>query len=144
MGKRFSSRSPSRNRSTRTRRPKAKNAHPDKSGQPLQLVLHMDPPRAASPPLPARRAAEHRVVVHDTPPSKAELAAGTDEVLTTREVVRITKRHRATLFRWERSGHFPPKRTFKGGKRGWLRSDVEQWMAGEKATDTNLPRNDMH
>jgi predicted DNA-binding transcriptional regulator AlpA len=108
----------------------------------MQLVLHMDPPRPTPPPAAIDNPAGQRVARHEVG-NKTELAAS-DEVLTTREVVRITKRHRATLFRWEKSGHFPTKRTFKGGKRGWLRSDVEHWMAGENNPDGGRTNTDVH
>ena len=57
-----------------------------------------------------------------------ERVAGIDQVLGTREVERITGRHRCTIYRWVRAGTFPEKRA--GGGRGWLRSDVERWLQG--------------
>ena len=54
--------------------------------------------------------------------------AGIDQVLSTRDVQRITGRHRVTIYRWVRAGTFPGKRA--GGGRGWLRSDVERWLSG--------------
>ncbi len=53
--------------------------------------------------------------------------AGVDQVLNSRDISRITGRHRCTIYRWIRDGLFPPKRA--GGGRGWLRSDVEHWVA---------------
>jgi predicted DNA-binding transcriptional regulator AlpA len=52
---------------------------------------------------------------------------GIDQLLSTRDVMRITGKHRCTVYRWIRAGTFPPKRA--GGGRGWLRSDVERWLA---------------
>lgn len=49
--------------------------------------------------------------------------AGIDQVLSTRDVERITGRHRCTIYRWVCAGTFPEKRA--GSGRGWLRSDVE-------------------
>ena len=49
-------------------------------------------------------------------------------MLGTRDVERITGRHRCTIYRWVRAGTFPEKRA--GGGRGWLRSDVERWLHG--------------
>jgi predicted DNA-binding transcriptional regulator AlpA len=54
--------------------------------------------------------------------------AGIDQVLSTRDIERITGRHRCTVYRWVCAGTFPPKRA--GGGRGWLRSDVERWLSG--------------
>jgi|SRR5579863_4108032 len=51
-----------------------------------------------------------------------------DQVLSTRDIERITGRHRCTVYRWVCAGTFPPKRA--GGGRGWLRSDVERWLSG--------------
>ena len=58
-----------------------------------------------------------------------ERVAGIDQLLSTREVQRITGRHRVTIYRWVRAGTFPGKRA--GGGRGWLRSDVERWLKGD-------------
>ncbi len=52
---------------------------------------------------------------------------GIDQLLSTRDVMRITGKQRCTVYRWIRTGTFPPKRA--GGGRGWLRSDVERWLA---------------
>jgi len=54
--------------------------------------------------------------------------AGIDQVLSTRDVERITGRHRCTIYRWVCAGTFPEKRAGTG--RGWLRSDVERWLHG--------------
>ena len=60
--------------------------------------------------------------------SLPERVAGIDQVLSTRDIERITGRHRCTVYRWVCAGKFPPKRA--GGGRGWLRSDVERWLHG--------------
>ena len=60
--------------------------------------------------------------------SLPERVAGIDQVLSTRDIERITGRHRCTVYRWVCAGTFPPKRA--GGGRGWLRSDVELWLSG--------------
>lgn len=78
-----------------------------KNGQPRKSVA--DGGRRGEPPLPQR-------------------VAGIDQVLSTRDVQRITGRHRVTIYRWVRAGTFPGKRA--GGDRGWLRSDVERWLNG--------------
>jgi prophage regulatory protein len=57
-----------------------------------------------------------------------------DQLLSTRDVVRITGKHRCTIYRWIRAGTFPAKRA--GGGRGWLRSDVERWLgSGNSSRD---------
>ena len=48
-----------------------------------------------------------------------------DQRMTTAEVLRVVGVHRVTLFRWTRKGTFPPKHIFGG----WLRSDIERWLA---------------
>jgi prophage regulatory protein len=52
--------------------------------------------------------------------------------LTTRKVVEIVGRHRCTLYRWMAAGQFPKKRSFRGRTVGWLRSEVEKWLAGDE------------
>jgi predicted DNA-binding transcriptional regulator AlpA len=64
--------------------------------------------------------------------SLPERVAGIDQVLSTRDIERITGRHRCTVYRWVRAGTFPPKRA--GGGRGWLRSDIERWLEGDGAS----------
>ena len=59
-----------------------------------------------------------------------EPVAGIDQVLSTRDVERITGRHRCTIYRWVCAGTFPEKRA--GSGRGWLRSDVERWLHGAR------------
>jgi predicted DNA-binding transcriptional regulator AlpA len=59
-------------------------------------------------------------------PSVAERVNGIDQVLSTRDIERITGRHRCTIYRWVLAGTFPERRA--GGGRGWLRSDVERWL----------------
>lgn len=54
--------------------------------------------------------------------------AAIDQVLSTRDIERITGRHRCTIYRWVCAGTFPAKRA--GGGRGWLRSDIERWLNG--------------
>jgi predicted DNA-binding transcriptional regulator AlpA len=63
----------------------------------------------------------------------SERIAGIDQVLSTHDVERITGKHRCTIWRWVLAGTFPPKRA--GGGCGWLRSDVERWLQGNKRTD---------
>lgn len=60
--------------------------------------------------------------------TSSERMTGIDQVLSTRDVERITGRHRCTIYRWVCAGIFPGKRA--GGGKGWLRSDVERWLIG--------------
>ena len=66
----------------------------------------------------------------DKEASLPERLTGIDQVLSTRDIERITGRHRCTIWRWVLAGTFPPKRA--GGGRGCLRSDVERWLQGNK------------
>src|SRR6516162_2613621 len=84
-------------------------------------VKNSQPPR----PAPSKREERER--------SLPERITGIDQVLSTRDVERITGRHRCTIWRWVRAGTFPPKRA--GGRRGWLRSDVERWLKGTERTE---------
>jgi predicted DNA-binding transcriptional regulator AlpA len=76
-------------------------------------------------PLTVRKCRPRRSISVDHEPQRV---AGIDQVLRTRDVERITGRHRCTIYRWVCAGTFPPKRA--GGGRGWLRSDVERWLNG--------------
>ena len=70
--------------------------------------------------------------------SAAERVNGIDQVLSTRDIERITGRHRCTIYRWVLAGTFPEKRA--GGGRGWLRSDIERWLLrGDSCVDGNNP-----
>jgi predicted DNA-binding transcriptional regulator AlpA len=51
-------------------------------------------------------------------------APNLDARMSTTEVLRLVGVHRATLYRWTRSGDFPVKHDSDG----WLRSEVELWL----------------
>jgi predicted DNA-binding transcriptional regulator AlpA len=88
--------------------------------QPLQLPLTISsslPLRRESPTPIARKRPE------------GDRVSGIDQLLNTHDVERITGRHRCTIYRWVLAGTFPEKRA--GGGRGWLRSDIERWLAGD-------------
>ena len=61
-------------------------------------------------------------------------AAVSGGVLRQHDVCEMLGVSRATLWRWQRDGHFPkPKQIGPDGPRalsGWLASDVEAWLAG--------------
>jgi predicted DNA-binding transcriptional regulator AlpA len=59
-----------------------------------------------------------------------------DVMLHMRDVVRVTRRHRATIYRLIKRKLFPEQRTHKGKKIGWARSDIERWMQGDPALDS--------
>jgi predicted DNA-binding transcriptional regulator AlpA len=89
--------------------------------QDKQMQLSLQPPR------PTRRAPEP-LSGQELERCKAERLPDIDQVLSTRDIERITGRHRRTIYRWVCAGTFPAKRA--GGGRGWLRSDVERWLNG--------------
>jgi len=70
----------------------------------------------------------------DKEASLPERLTGMDQVLSTRDIERITGRHRCTIWRWVLAGTFPPKRA--GAGRGWLRSDVERWLQGNQRANS--------
>lgn len=76
------------------------------------------------PLLPAKATKRHKAQ-HTGGPDNL---SGMDQVLSTREVERITGKHRCTIYRWVCAGTFPGKRA--GAGKGWLRSDVERWLKG--------------
>ena len=89
--------------------------------QDKQLQLSLQPPR------PTRRSPEP-LSGQELERRKVERLPDIDQVLSTRDIERITGRHRCTIYRWVCAGTFPAKRA--GGGRGWLRSDVVRWLNG--------------
>ena len=98
----------------------------DKQQFQLPLVVTKCRPRRRPPSDPDRR--------ERTLPERVD---GIDQVLSTRDVERITGRHRCTIYRWVRAGTFPEKRA--GGGCGWLRSDIERWLQGGGADAAAYP-----
>lgn len=82
--------------------------------------------RPSAEPTPSHAIAAYALAEQRALPERLR---GIDQVLSTREVERITGRHRCTIWRWVQAGSFPEKRG--GGGRGWLRSDVELWLRGD-------------
>src|SRR5437764_11482769 len=102
--------------------PRAHRLRPSLEGaaRPRQLPLLFGPggsslraPRPAIPPVP-----------------KPDRLAPLDQRMSTAEVLRVVGVNRSTLFRWTKSGRFPGKHV----SGGWLRSDVERWLAGNRST----------
>jgi predicted DNA-binding transcriptional regulator AlpA len=58
-------------------------------------------------------------------------------MLIMRDVLTITRRHRATICRWIAARLFPAPREYKGHQIGWARSDIEAWQ-GQGGTDAPL------
>jgi predicted DNA-binding transcriptional regulator AlpA len=95
----------------------------------LSLSIGAPPAGAAVRPLAAPpKSAKRLTAPRETP---YRVSSETDEILRTRDVVRIIKHHRCTLFRWVRAKKFPPKHQLAGLSPGWRRSDVMAWLAGE-------------
>lgn len=51
-----------------------------------------------------------------------------NEILTSHDVARLTRRHRWILSALSFVGRFPKKRQFHGRAVGWLRTDVDHWL----------------
>lgn len=51
------------------------------------------------------------------------------EFIRTEELLEKLQVSRSTLTRWRRDGTFPEGRRLGPNSRGWLRSEVEEWMA---------------
>lgn len=58
---------------------------------------------------------------------------GWDQLLSSHDIARLTRRPRWVLLGMMVFGRFPPKRRFHGRRIGWLRSDVLHWMADDIA-----------
>jgi predicted DNA-binding transcriptional regulator AlpA len=86
----------------------------DRIHRPQQLPLNL-----GSRPSPPKRSSGRT--------SQSDRSSGRelDVRVSTAEVLRIVGVHRTTLYRWSRAGMFP----LKHASGGWLRSDIEQWLA---------------
>lgn len=51
------------------------------------------------------------------------------KVLRRNDVVALTRLSYSTIYRLERSGRFPPRRKLSVHTVGWLREEVELWIA---------------
>lgn len=58
-----------------------------------------------------------------------ETSAMHDEFFRWRAVNGVTQLSRSTIWRLEREGQFPNRRKLSGNTVGWLRSEVEAWVA---------------
>lgn len=106
-------------RSARAGSPSVPHAPPVAEPKPqLELTLVLPP----SKPLP-QRARKQSTEREPKPP-----IANVDQMLTMRDVLAITRRHRATIYRWISTGLFPAPREYKGHQIGWARSDIEGWQ----------------
>jgi predicted DNA-binding transcriptional regulator AlpA len=55
-----------------------------------------------------------------------------DQRMSTAEVLRVVGVNRSTLFRWIQKGRFPRKHV----SGGWLRSEIEVWLAEKTPPDS--------
>jgi predicted DNA-binding transcriptional regulator AlpA len=51
-----------------------------------------------------------------------------DSIMWMRDVVKITRVHRCTIYRWIQIGRFPAKDAPRAHPMGWLRSTVQSWL----------------
>ena len=93
------------------------------AARPHQLPLLLIPSSSAGRSAPAK----HLVV-------RSERLGALDQRMSTAEVLRVVGVNRSTLFRWTKRGRFPRKHV----SGGWLRSDVERWLA--EKIPANRPR----
>lgn len=108
-------------------------------GQPQQLALLIEAPKQ-SPDTARKRTRKENAPAESS--GNVDGLEPSDRVVNTHEAVRIAGKHRATLFRWARDGKFPQKRMFKGGKRAWVLSDIERWIAGVGSAGNGRPKSE--
>src|SRR5262245_50898165 len=51
-----------------------------------------------------------------------------ESILWMRDVVKIARVHRCTIFRWIQMGRFPAKDAPRARPVGWLRSTIQRWL----------------
>ncbi|MCC6144996.1 MAG: AlpA family phage regulatory protein [Candidatus Hydrogenedentes bacterium] len=56
----------------------------------------------------------------------------TDEILREKQVLVVTKLARTTRWRLENQRKFPARRQLSENAVGWLRSEIEAWLASRK------------
>lgn len=110
-------------KSSRQRR--AKKASADASRQ-LALAIEISPKYSVAP-------SRHDAVVVSGVRCSGNAVETDDAILRTPDVVRIVNHHRCTLYRWMRKGAFPQRHRGKG----WKRSDIERWLAGDAYLKAN-------
>lgn len=62
-----------------------------------------------------------------------------ERFIRTSEVQRKTGLGRTTIWRLERSGRFPARRSIVGQAVGWIESEVDRWIESRPAVGTNEP-----
>ena|ERR1700727_2618036 len=77
-------------------------------------------------PQPVSRVASHCISLS---PYVNEPLPNWEELLSTHDVARLTRRPRWVLASLALLGQFPRKQCFHGRNIGWLRSDVLRWLA---------------
>lgn len=88
---------------------------------------------AAKKPNKVRRtsAADYRAAIAAMNDSSSE--TGQSALLTMKEVLRLTRLGRSTIYRFISAGSFPGQIKFGRASR-WLRADVDKWIADQAAT----------
>lgn len=103
-----------------TRLAKRSSGSPRQSGEnahPLQLSLIFDAPLAEALRSPPTQGVPTNTAL--------QRFAHLDQRMTTTDVLRVVGVNRSTIFRWVKRGIFPQRHVCGG----WLRSDVEKWLA---------------
>ena len=60
-----------------------------------------------------------------------------DQILRYKAVSDTTGLSRTTLWRLERDGRFPHRRQISTNAVGWLRSEVDEWIAARRPASTS-------
>ena len=77
---------------------------------------------------PSPRALPSRLV--SLSPWVNELLPPIEELLTARDVARLTRRARWTVVSLTLLGRFPRKFRYHGRSIGWIRSEIAEWISG--------------
>jgi predicted DNA-binding transcriptional regulator AlpA len=88
-------------------------------------------PKESSPVMPASRAASGRISLS---PYVNEQFPNWGELLSARDLARLTRRPRWFVLTLAALGRLPRKQRFHGRTIGWLRSDVLHWLARDLPT----------
>ena len=58
-------------------------------------------------------------------------------ILRARQLAELLGVHRSTLWRWEQAGAFPLRRSFGPNTVGWLKSEIDEFIASRPVVDTD-------
>ena len=63
----------------------------------------------------------------------------TEAIMTKKQVIATSSRSATSIWRDVRAGTFPPPRQIGPGRVGWLKSEIDAWLASRPVVSTTKP-----